>query len=343
MGCPCSKTEDKKEEETPKVYSWDRKDRPDPKDYKIEDLNGETVGRVPGKVDGQQFIIKNCQNCNIYIFDHSATITIDKCQDCNIFLGPIKGSIFLRNCTNCKAVIACQQFRTRDCKSIDVFLHCSSQPIIETSTKIRFGCFQYHYPELADQFAKSNLSPYCNTWDTIHDFSPMPDEQNWSQLPESAEVSDYLPLPTTEQFQSMTISTSADDSVVPLTLGGKKHKGSKSSLVAFFKDPSSDQRLRKFINEMRNEGSCSLVRTTEVNMDAGMVTRLFGEDNRYISAATNGPVVGLEFAGANTAQKCQEVAQPLIGDSIVYLPQSPEEGTQALDGWKNLVETQMAM
>ena len=41
--------------------SRDRKDRPDPKDYKIEDLNGETVGRVPGKVDGQQFIIKNCQ------------------------------------------------------------------------------------------------------------------------------------------------------------------------------------------------------------------------------------------------------------------------------------------
>ena len=30
------------------------------------------------------------------------------------------------------------------------------------------------------------------------------------------------------------------------------------------------------------------MRTTEVNMDAGMVTRLFGEDNRYISAATNG-------------------------------------------------------
>ena len=33
----------------------------DPKDYTIEDIKGETVGRLPGTVNGMQFIIQNCE------------------------------------------------------------------------------------------------------------------------------------------------------------------------------------------------------------------------------------------------------------------------------------------
>ena len=58
------------------------------------------------------------------------------------------GSLFVRDCENCKIVTACQQFRTRDCKKLDVFLSCVTQPIIEATTSIKFGCLQYHYPEL---------------------------------------------------------------------------------------------------------------------------------------------------------------------------------------------------
>ena len=39
----------------------DKKDRPDPKDFTLEKLTGETVGRVPGTVNGQQFIIDQCE------------------------------------------------------------------------------------------------------------------------------------------------------------------------------------------------------------------------------------------------------------------------------------------
>jgi len=57
-------------------------------------------------------------------------------------------SVFVRDCSDCKLMIACQQFRTRDCKKLDTFLCCTTQPIIEASTGMKFGCFQYHYPEL---------------------------------------------------------------------------------------------------------------------------------------------------------------------------------------------------
>lgn len=35
----------------------------DPKDYMIDGLKGDTAGRMPGTVAGQQFIIQNCEVC----------------------------------------------------------------------------------------------------------------------------------------------------------------------------------------------------------------------------------------------------------------------------------------
>ncbi len=45
----------------------ERKDRPDPKDFTIEKRNGETVGRIPGKVDGQQFILNQCEVRSVFL------------------------------------------------------------------------------------------------------------------------------------------------------------------------------------------------------------------------------------------------------------------------------------
>ncbi|XDV35667.1 hypothetical protein PO909_005565 [Leuciscus waleckii] len=127
-------------QEAPKQYSWDKREKVDPKDFMLTGLKNETVGRLPGKLNGQQFVIQDCENCNIYVFDHSATITIDDCVNCRIMLGPVKGSVFFRDCKDIKCVVACQQFRTRDCKKMDVFLCCATQPIIESSTGMKFGC-----------------------------------------------------------------------------------------------------------------------------------------------------------------------------------------------------------
>ena len=63
-------------------------------------------------------------------------------------------SVFIRDCKDCKFMLSCQQFRTRDCQRIDVFLSCVSQPIIEASTGMKFGCYQFSYPELESE----------NTW-----------------------------------------------------------------------------------------------------------------------------------------------------------------------------------
>ena len=60
-------------------------------------------------------------------------------------------SVFVRDCKECKLLVACQQFRTRDCKRIHIFLSCKSQPIIEASTEMYFGCYQCYYSELSSE------------------------------------------------------------------------------------------------------------------------------------------------------------------------------------------------
>ena len=87
-------------------------------------------------------IIRNCENCSIYLFDHINTATIDDCKSCRIFVGPTQGSIFVRDCSDCVVVAACGQFRTRDCKKVDFFLCCATQPIVEATTGARYERFR---------------------------------------------------------------------------------------------------------------------------------------------------------------------------------------------------------
>ncbi|RXM90816.1 Protein XRP2 [Acipenser ruthenus] len=217
-------------------------------------LKDETVGRLPGTLNGQQFAIQDCENCNIYVFDHSATITIDDCTNCRLFLGPVKGSVFFRDCKDCKCVVACQQFRTRDCKKMEVFLSCATQPIIESSSGMRFGCFQYYYPELAFQFKDASLSIFNNNWSNIHDFTPVSGETNWSLLPEDTAVQDCVPLPDTDGFKAVRVSTEASRSIVPITSGQRRKNSDESCLFVFFAGDYTTANARKLTDEVRKPG-----------------------------------------------------------------------------------------
>lgn len=77
------------------------------------------------------------------------------CFSFNISLNEILSplfSVFFRQSVGCTVVAASQQFRVRDCKKCTIYLHCKSQPVIESSHKIKFGCFQGYYPTLRGTF-----------------------------------------------------------------------------------------------------------------------------------------------------------------------------------------------
>lgn len=70
-------------------------------------------------------------------------------------------SVFIRDCSDCRMIIACQQYRTRDCKNFDTYLLCQTQPIIEASAQMRFGCMQLNYDHFEGP-SRTLSGPHCN-------------------------------------------------------------------------------------------------------------------------------------------------------------------------------------
>lgn len=353
MGCLCSKLflwrrprHEELQEEQPKQFSWDkRREGLRKEDYIIKDQKDATLGRVPGTVNGQQFLVQNCENCNIYVFDHSAAINIDDCVDCNFFLGPIKSSVFIRDCKNCKFIVSCQQFRTRDCNKIDILLCCNTQPIIEASSGMRFGCYQYYYPELADHFKSAGVTVFNNNWGNIHDFTQDPDEQHFSNLPEDAKIDNFLSIPLAEEFSKMKISLDVNDSVVPKTHGNRRKPSNESTLVVFFNDGSCSDRAFSFINAMRsNHSECTLIQTKEVELKPEDAQRVFNVDS-YNNIVQQGAVIGMEYNGDDCVETCKTEALNFMKGSagLIFVSQSQSEAEKQIEDFYNFADMQMAV
>lgn len=69
----------------------DNREKIDPCEYTIENVTESTVIKKPGSINGQQFIVQNCQKSILCIFDYLDSATVDDCNDCTIFVGPTKG------------------------------------------------------------------------------------------------------------------------------------------------------------------------------------------------------------------------------------------------------------
>ena len=59
--------------------------------YTIEQMRSGEVGRTPGQIGGQQFIVRDCQGARIYLLDAVNTITVDDCTDCLLVAGAVRG------------------------------------------------------------------------------------------------------------------------------------------------------------------------------------------------------------------------------------------------------------
>lgn len=124
------------------------RDRSHLMNYLIENESNSIQIRLPGEIGGEQFIIQNCNDSTICLYDYSNTVTIDDCRNCTFFIGPVIGSIVIRNCQDCRLMSASQQFRTRDCKRLDLYIFCATQPAIESCHNLVFSCFTANYKGL---------------------------------------------------------------------------------------------------------------------------------------------------------------------------------------------------
>ena len=143
-----------------KVYSWDkRRAEKDPANFLYQNLRGQKILRESGKVAGEMIVIADCHDCQIVILDYSAAVTIDDCTNCEFVLGPVESSVFIRTSKDCTCSFVCRQFRSRDIERCRVKLFCATRPIIESSSRVDFGCYDFNYQSLGMHMRNTKLSP----------------------------------------------------------------------------------------------------------------------------------------------------------------------------------------
>ncbi|CAF1631832.1 unnamed protein product, partial [Adineta ricciae] len=315
-------------------YSWESPERAAirKEDFILDKLKDQTIYRLPGSVNGQQFIIQNCDNCSIYVFDYADSIQIDDCTNCRILIGPVRGSIFLRDSINCVLATICQQFRTRDCRDTHVYLACSSQPVIESSHNIKFGCLTLNYKNLAEQYKSAGISPWNNNWSNNHDFTSIPDGKNYSLLDKDDNVFKHLSLPTDPACAFLNVSDNVNQSVTPYTHGELcRDRNEERCLVILFHNANADACARDLITSTR-QSNIELVQTKSYRIDDTSVERLFGGDRKYNALVASGPVIGLEFIGANCVSVCQQALRNLLTAKYPNLPHFISQSAAAVAG-----------
>jgi hypothetical protein len=109
----------------------------------------------------------------------------------------VDGPAHITNVQDSVLVIKCRQFRMHECHNADVYLTCSSRPIIEDCSGIRFAklpqTYVSHIPwrpltQRADHGPQAHVDrdpASQDMWDQIDDFKWLKAEQspNWSLLP----------------------------------------------------------------------------------------------------------------------------------------------------------------
>lgn len=68
-----------------------------------------------------------------------ASLTVNNVKESLLICGQVNGPAHITAVEHSVIVVSCRQFRMHKCKDVDVYLSCSSNPIIEDCSNIRFG------------------------------------------------------------------------------------------------------------------------------------------------------------------------------------------------------------
>lgn len=180
----------------------------DRRDFQIVDRTGERLVKAPGEINGLDFLLDGCVDCDIVLFDHTSQVFVDYCKKCRIVIGPVSGSVFIRNCEGCCFQVACGQLRTRDCEDCDVLVLVPGNPTIESSRNMRFGPLLRSYKGFHNHLEAAGLAQRLRDgepcrWRCVYDFSGSGPKVASAELPwsclnrvETEEVMAlFLPLP----------------------------------------------------------------------------------------------------------------------------------------------------
>ena len=116
-----------------------------------------------------------------------AGLTLKNISGSLVIAGHVNGPAHITAINNSILVVAARQVRIHECHNIDVYLHCTSRPIIEDCKGLRFAPLPAHLMTQSDE-------PEKNQWDQVDDFKWLKTEPspNWTVLDEASRIPDNV-------------------------------------------------------------------------------------------------------------------------------------------------------
>ncbi|KAI4274418.1 MAG: hypothetical protein LQ337_003953 [Flavoplaca oasis] len=127
---------------------------------------------------GDGVVLADIDRCVIKIDVPSQSLTTKSVHSSIIVAGPINGAAHVTRLAGSVLIVSCQQLRMHDCRNCDVYLQCSSNPMIEHCSEVRFAPLQ-EFVGLGVPEGKQQ-----NMWDQVNDFNWLKagHSPNWSVL-----------------------------------------------------------------------------------------------------------------------------------------------------------------
>ncbi|KAJ2817171.1 hypothetical protein FBU31_006315, partial [Coemansia sp. 'formosensis'] len=147
------------------LSSFNKVGSPGPTDCELRDITNSVVDLRP--------------------ISHSLrALNCHRVQSSIVICGPFAGSVTVRDSNSCVFVLGTRQFRLENSQGVDAYLHCTSHPIIEKSTGIRFAPYpmELRTPRIEQEFYTTQLSLQPNSFDRVDDFNWLKRQAspNWS-------------------------------------------------------------------------------------------------------------------------------------------------------------------
>jgi len=309
MGCLSSKSSEasrdqQDQEDEPKVYSWDKRKKIDKELFQVKNKHGIDNSVFRNDVEDLPITIEDCSDCIIFLLGVTKNVTIDECKNLKIICFSAD-SVYIRNSQDISLLSACGQYRCRDCRRLNLFLHCSTQPVIESSQKVKTAPFLLDFDGIENTLQNLKISKFSNSWNKIHDFGPVDTEPNW-EISENvvSQLDDIF-----SQFGNMFISAPvvrSTHSYYPIVCQTDTIIDSELSFV-IFAGPNSEDLATSCYHKFTQDTKKALL----LQSNAGKLNSIsLPERAKKQLYDTNGTLIGLLFQGNLSAIDYSAFADP---------------------------------
>jgi hypothetical protein len=133
--------------------------------------------------------LKDLTDCEVFLVGNLKAVHMLRLTRCRIYIGPVSGAAHISECKDTSISVACHQLRIHTSINCKFYVHCPTNPIVESVSQAYFAPYNFKYDELPAHLTVASLDS-DNRWSNVQDFKWLKQTKspNWDVLPENERV-----------------------------------------------------------------------------------------------------------------------------------------------------------